>query len=103
MQQKQSDPFYHTTAWKKARAERLRMDHGMCAECMRLYEAGLLRGPRRATVVHHVKPLKEYPELALRLDNLESLCERHHNEAHPEKGQAPEKRGKKPGLRVIKV
>ena len=39
----------------------------------------------RATMVHHVKPLEMYPDLALDLDNLVSLCDDCHDKAHPEK------------------
>ena len=104
LKQKQCEPFYQTTAWKKARAARLEMDHGMCVECMRLYRAGLMRGPRRASMVHHIQPYKDHPELALSLDNLESLCDRHHAEKHPEKARSAEKRTTdRHGMRIIKV
>lgn len=36
-------------------------------------------------MVHHIKPRKEYPELELVLENLVSLCDSCHDEAHPEK------------------
>lgn len=32
--------------------------------------------------VHHVKFVKEFPELALQLDNLLCVCVEHHNEIH---------------------
>ena len=103
---KQADPFYATPAWRKLRKERLELDHYMCAECMRLYEAGLLRRPRRASVVHHIQHLADRPDLALDLNNLESLCSWHHNQEHPEKGgrsAAEEARNGPRGMRVIKV
>ena len=37
---------------------------------------------RKADCVHHVKEVKEYPELALTFDNLMSLCNTCHNEVH---------------------
>ena len=40
---------------------------------------------------HHKKPRKEYPELELVLDNLESLCDKCHAEEHPEKFGEKEK------------
>ena len=98
-----SDDFYRSARWRKARAERLEMDHYMCARCMALYEAGQLRRPRRAEIVHHIKPFKEYPELALSLDNLESLCPMHHNQEHPEKARGDPRRKYPAGMRVIKV
>lgn len=51
--------------------------------------------PVRATMVHHIKPRGEYPELALTLSNLVSLCDACHDEAHPEK-HAQEKREQQP-------
>lgn len=64
-------------------------DHGECVMCARAGRyvrdrAGRLCRPR-ATMVHHIKPIKEHPELALSLDNLMSLCDQCHDEMHPEK------------------
>ena len=97
--------FYHSAAWKAARRARLEIDGGMCVECMREFEAGTRRKPRRATMVHHVRPITERPDLALDLNNMESLCDLHHNRAHPEKGGhgAAKKRPEAPRMRVIKV
>ena len=44
------------------------MEHPLCEKC----------GIRFSVDVHHIKPLKEYPELALDPDNLEALCKRCH-------------------------
>lgn len=41
--------------------------------------------PVMATMVHHIRPLQQHPDLALEMDNLVSLCDRCHDEAHPEK------------------
>ena len=63
-------------------------DHHECQDCRkRLREAGkegkLLTGRDRkiwpAEEVHHIKELKEHPELALDDDNLVSLCTGCHN------------------------
>lgn len=102
---KQADPFYSTAAWKKARAERLRLDNYMCVDCMERFEAGGAR-PRRATLVHHVIPISERPDLALDIGNMRSLCEVCHNRAHPEKGgQGRAARRTIPAapMRIIKV
>lgn len=40
---------------------------------------------RPAQVVHHIKHVDEFPELAYTDSNLESLCMACHNKAHPEK------------------
>ena len=37
-------------------------------------------------MVHHIKPRRDYPELALVDSNLISLCDECHNKMHPEKG-----------------
>lgn len=101
---KQSDPFYHTAAWKAARLERLRRDNWKCTVCMAAFMAGGTR-PRDATMVHHVIPIKERPDLALDIDNLRSLCDICHNREHPEKGGQGRaaSRTKSPPMRVIKI
>lgn len=103
--EKESDPFYHTKEWKAARRARLERDHGMCVECLAAFEAGGVR-PRMATLVHHVIPRKERPDLALDIDNLRSLCDVCHNRAHPEKGGRGKAASRTTGntrMRVIKV
>lgn len=101
MTNKQTEPFYSTAAWQRLREVVLQRDRGMCVECMRLYELGLIRRPRRAQMVHHKVPVKEAPQLAMVEDNLESLCYKHHEEKHPEK-RATETRPTAP-MRIIKV
>lgn len=46
-------------------------------------------------MVHHIRPLRDAPELALDLANLVSLCDACHDEAHPEK-HVQEKQEKQP-------
>lgn len=86
---KETDPFYSTGVWKRARRDALDRDMGLCVWCRQAGRYAHDRKGRRvpvlATMVHHIKPLKEYPELALDLSNLVSLCDRCHDEAHPEK------------------
>lgn len=102
---KESDPFYHRAAWKRLRAAALQRDQGMCQECMRRLRAGYGIRPRRATMVHHIEPVSERPDLALRLDNLVSLCDECHNRMHPEKGarEKAERMTTRNRMRVIKV
>jgi len=57
----------------------LRRDKYLCQRCKRYGRM------RQATVVHHIKHLDEYPELALDPSNLVSLCADCHNKEHPEK------------------
>lgn len=102
---KESDPFYHSAAWKKARKARLMMDGYMCVQCMAAFEAGGA-APRPATMVHHIIPITERPDLALDLGNMQSLCDVCHNRAHPEKGgQGRAARRTTPAvpMRIIKV
>ena len=82
---KKADPFYLSPAWRAVREQALLRDH-WCRECLRLVAAGIKPRPNEATMVHHVKPRKLYPELELELDNLESLCNDCHAKMHPERG-----------------
>lgn len=100
---KESDPFYHRAAWKRLRAAALQRDGGMCQECMRRLRAGYGIRPRRATMVHHIVPIEERPDLALRIDNLMSLCDECHNQMHPEKGRREKPEIPRAKMRVIKV
>ena len=85
--------FYHSRAWRRLRLLALQRDHYLCQECLRQKRF------TRATEVHHLKPIVDRPDLALDLDNLESLCWDCHEKTKP--------RGKPTvvphGVRVIKV
>lgn len=107
---KESEPFYHTAAWKKVRADALARDQGMCQDCMEKFRAGIIRKPRRATMVHHIIPRKERPDLALVMSNLRSLCAKCHEEHHPERRNKVKKKTEERmmergahRMRVIKV
>lgn len=103
---KESDPFYHRKAWKRLRALALARDNGMCQDCMDALRAGYGIKPNRATMVHHIIPREERPDLALDLDNLRSLCDSCHAKHHPEKGGGHGKKEEKQpprGMRVIRV
>lgn len=59
-------------------------------------------------MVHHIKPLRDAPELALDLANLVSLCDACHDEAHPEKHGQEDKETKpteaqKLGVRFLQL
>ena len=73
--------FYKSKEWRHKRQEILRRDNNECQKCK---WAGRYS---KAKTVHHKKHLKEFPELALTDNNLESLCDTCHNEEHPEKLQ----------------
>lgn len=65
--------FYNSKAWNVCRTNVLIRDYYLCQECL---EDKLIRV---YDVVHHIKPLKDYPELSLVEDNLISLCHACHN------------------------
>lgn len=71
--------LYRTYRWVKKREAILARDHRACQLCR-------TKGKYRpATTVHHVKHLKDAPELALEDSNLISLCAACHEALHPER------------------
>ncbi len=62
------DPFYKTGAWQTARARCLRRDGYKCVNC-----GASVRGRGQARV-DHILPRKKFPDLALHLPNLRTLC-----------------------------
>lgn len=100
---KESEPFYHTAAWRRLRQLIISRQGGMCHDCMEKMRLGLMRKPRRATMVHHIIPYKERPDLALNENNLVALCDRCHEQRHPERRQKNETDGDRPKMRIIKV
>lgn len=71
--------FYLTSMWRKKRISILARDHHECQRCRKKGRHS------NATMVHHIKHLDEYPELALTDENLVSLCDECHLAEHPEK------------------
>ena len=111
---KETDPFYGTDAWKRARGRALERDRYSCVECRkagrRITLENGLRVPVPAEMVHHIQSIQERPDLRLTLSNLISLCNSCHAEAHPEKraaaGAAVRKKERAPefaGVRIIKM
>ena len=82
---KESDPFYHSKEWKRIRKAALMRDGGMCQDCMDRMRSGIGVKPNRATMVHHIIPRSERPDLELVMENLRSLCDSCHENQHPEK------------------
>lgn len=76
------DSFYKTIKWRKKRQDILLRDKYLCQFYLGVFEqyGHKYNGMKlvRANTVHHIKPLKDYPELALDDDNLVSLS----HEAH---------------------
>lgn len=77
--------WYNSAAWSNKRAEVLRLDHYECQRCR-------ARGRyRKAALVHHVKHLRDRPDLALSIFDpdtgerqLVSVCRSCHEDLHPE-------------------
>lgn len=81
----QENIWYNSAAWRSTRKMVLKMDHYECQRCK-------ARGRySKAVLVHHIKHLKDRPDLALSLYDpdtgerqLVSVCKRCHEELHPE-------------------
>lgn len=69
--------FYDSTEWDIAREAALERDKFTCQFFLGRWNDGIHYPDKikiiEAKYVHHIKPLKEYPELALDIDNLISL------------------------------
>lgn len=83
--------IYNSKRWKRKRLDILVRDKFECQDCVERLRAAALEGRHltgndvkicRAVEVHHIKELKEYPELAYDDDNLISLCTQCHNLRH---------------------
>lgn len=86
----QKRKFYDGRHWKAMREAIKQRDNYECQECKRngyvtvdRNEYSETAGRKKiALVVDHIKELEDYPELALKSDNLETLCVRCHNKKH---------------------
>ena len=70
---KEDNAFYSTAAWLKVRSLKLAMNP-LCESC----EAN--EQVTAADTVHHKEERKKRPDLALDIDNLESVCRKCHGE-----------------------
>ena len=81
--------FYNSQAWKKTRNAYYKYRAGQCERCLKEFWEGKRGEVNPGVIVHH----KEYitpenlsdPTIALSFDNLELLCEDHHNKEHKAK------------------
>lgn len=71
-----SDEFYQSTRWRRIRLKAIHRDRGRCVACGHDAESG-----RRLEVDHKISR-KDRPDLALKLANLQTLC----NICHSTKG-----------------
>lgn len=86
--------WYNEAAWQRIRAQVLKLDHYECQLCKANGRH------RRAVIVHHVKHLKDRPDLALSIwdgkeRQLVSVCRTCHEALHPERALLP-RSGKHP-------
>jgi 5-methylcytosine-specific restriction enzyme A len=71
----ESKKFYDSVAFRNCRQIKLCKDP-WCEKCLKrdVYTP--------ANIVHHVKPIEDYPELRLDIDNMESNCASCHSRWH---------------------
>mgnify|MGYP003291728737 CR=1 FL=1 len=82
---KQEHKFYLWGAWKRICRDVRRIDHNECQLCK-------AKGRyRKGTIVHHIKHLKDRPDLALSIYDSDTgerqlvlVCKQCHEDAHPE-------------------
>lgn len=85
--------FYNSQAWKKTRRAYYIFRRGQCERCAREFAEGKrsLDKINPGKIVHHKKHIT--PEnltdllIALSFDNLELLCDEHHNREHKGKNK----------------
>ena len=91
MDEKEIKKFYNSKEWKRKRIDILRRDLFECQDCKQRLSKAAAEGIRLtgddakirpACEVHHIKELKDYPNLALEDDNLIGLCTQCHNLRH---------------------
>jgi 5-methylcytosine-specific restriction enzyme A len=71
-----ADPFYTSASWRAIRKVVLKRDNHTCTKCGQSHNP-----PYTTTQLHvdHILPRKQYPNLALSLDNLRTLCLKCHS------------------------
>jgi len=72
---KEAQAFYHSAAWLQLKEMKL-CDQPWCEEHLR---QGEYVG---ATIVHHIKEVKQEPALRLEMSNLMSVCKSCHSRIH---------------------
>ena len=77
--------FYTSRTWRKKRKEIINRDDRECQICKQNGRV-TVEIEEEPLIVHHVKELKDYPELALVNDNLLTVCNNCHETAcHPKR------------------
>lgn len=75
--------FYKSKEWLSLRLKIIARYNHECYHCKLEGKVG------RPQYVHHIKHLKDYPELGLEESNLMPLCFHHHEQQHPERLKEP--------------
>lgn len=83
--------FYQRPEWRRVRKMVLQRDHYLCQ--LKISEGCT----KIANTVHHIKPLEDYPELALDMSNLTSCCYFCHEATKSKSRPLPS------GVRIIKI
>lgn len=89
--------FYISKEWKEKRKKILKRDHYKCQRCLGHFVCGEPIKKiqlKDAKYVHHIKPMKDYFELALEDSNLVSLCFECHEEVEGRTGRLIKKKKK---------
>ena len=71
-----TEAFYNSKAWRRLSHRIINAAHKECRICKQEHRL------TRAVLVHHVKPLREHPELAYEPSNLMPLCHDCHERMH---------------------
>ena len=85
--------FYTSKAWQQTRDAYYKHARGQCARCQEEFKAGKrgLAEMNPGKIVHHKKHITPEnindPSVTLSFDNLELLCDEHHNRHHKGKGR----------------
>ena len=85
IKQGRSDIFYNSRTWRKQRLKILERDNYECQRCKKQGRAS------KAEVAHHIKELKDRPDLGMEKENLTSLCFDCHNIVHERFGASTNK------------
>lgn len=72
--------FYGSSQWKALRQQRLELDNYECLWCKE--EGKLTTRYDSILEVDHIKELEDFPDLALDINNLRTLCKDCHNKRH---------------------
>ena len=83
--EKERKKFYKSKVWREFRLKALERDNYECVWCRQEGKVTMdsikEEGKKKEVILNidHIKPIEDYPELALELDNLQTLCIYHHN------------------------